>query len=175
MKRIFLVGYMGAGKTTIGKLLAKQMGLSFVDLDYYIENRYHKSISELFKEKGEEAFRDIEQKLLREVCEFEEVVISTGGGVPCFYDNMNYMNEKGYTVYLKASPQELADRIEPNKQSRPVLAGRSGEDLLRFIEKTLEKRGIYYEQAALVYHAEKMNTKKEIDIHVGELIALLTK
>ena len=84
MKRVFLVGYMGAGKTTVGKELAKLAGLSFIDLDYYIEGRYHKAVSQIFAERGEEAFREIERNMLHEVAEFEDVLISTGGGAPCF-------------------------------------------------------------------------------------------
>ena len=99
MKRIFLIGYMGAGKTTVGKVLSRQLGLSFVDLDHYIEGRYHKTVGQLFAEKGEEAFREIERRMLREVAAFENVLISTGGGTPCFFDNMEFMNAYGTTVY----------------------------------------------------------------------------
>ena len=86
MKRIFLIGYMGAGKTTVGKVLSRQLGLSFIDLDHYIEGRYHKTVGQLFAEKGEDAFRDIERRMLREVAAFEDVLVSTGGGAPCFFD-----------------------------------------------------------------------------------------
>lgn len=84
MKRIFLIGYMGAGKTTVGKVLSRQLELSFIDLDHYIEGRYHKTVGQLFAEKGEDAFRDIERRMLREVAAFEDVLVSTGGGAPCF-------------------------------------------------------------------------------------------
>ena len=82
MKRIFLIGYMGAGKTTVGKVLSRQLELSFIDLDHYIEGRYHKTVGQLFAEKGEDAFRDIERRMLREVAAFEDVLVSTGGGAP---------------------------------------------------------------------------------------------
>ena len=111
MKRVFLVGYMGAGKTTVGKELAKLAGLSFIDLDYYIEGRYHKAVSQIFAERGEEAFREIERNMLHEVAEFEDVLISTGGGAPCFFNNMEFMNASGTTVYLKVSVEELAKRL----------------------------------------------------------------
>ena len=100
MRRIFLIGYMGAGKTTMGKELSKQSGLSFIDLDHFMEGRYRKTVRQLFEEKGEETFRQIEKKALHEVADFENVVISTGGGTPCFFDNMAYMNSIGTTVYL---------------------------------------------------------------------------
>ena len=101
MIRIFLTGFMGAGKTTLGRAFAKDTGLSFIDLDWYIEERFHKTISELFAERGEEGFRNLERKMLMEVGMFEDVVISTGGGTPCFSDNMEFMNAHGVTVLLK--------------------------------------------------------------------------
>ena len=155
MKRVFLVGYMGAGKTTVGKELAKLAGLSFIDLDYYIEGRYHKAVSQIFAERGEEAFREIERNMLHEVAEFEDVLISTGGGAPCFFDNMEFMNASGTTVYLKVSVEELAKRLE--------LKGRSGEELRAFIAESLEKRNPFYTKASITFDAEKMLT--ESDVH----------
>jgi shikimate kinase len=163
MKRIFLIGYMGAGKTTIGKELARRMRLSFVDLDTHIEARYHKTISRLFAEKEEEGFRKIEQKILHEVSMFENVLISTGGGAPCFYDNMAFMNRTGQTVYLKVSPGELAKRLELVKHTRPILNGRRGNELLSFVSDSLEKRTPYYMQAAIVFDAEKMAARKDLE------------
>ncbi|MDE6688385.1 MAG: shikimate kinase, partial [Prevotella sp.] len=107
MVRIILIGYMGAGKTTIGKALAKELDIPFYDLDWYIESRRHKTVSQLFAEVGEEAFRKIEHNMLHEVAEFENVIISCGGGTPCFFDNIDYMNRQGQVVYLKASPEVL--------------------------------------------------------------------
>ena len=111
MQRIFLIGYMGVGKTTLGKALADRTGLSFIDLDLFIEGRYRKTIRQIFEAEGEEAFREIERRALHEVAEFEDIVLSTGGGTPCFFDNMTYMNRVGTTVYLKASPEALTERI----------------------------------------------------------------
>ena len=98
---------MGAGKTTVGKALAEDLGLTFYDLDWYIENRMRKTIKQIFDESGEEGFRKIEHNMLHEVAEFENVIISCGGGTPCLFDNMDYMNEQGETLYLKASPGVL--------------------------------------------------------------------
>ncbi|MDD2437020.1 MAG: shikimate kinase [Massilibacteroides sp.] len=162
MKRIFLIGYMGAGKTTVGKRLASQMGLSFIDLDSHIENRYYKTVRELFVEKGEDIFREIEKKMLHEVADFEDVLVSTGGGCPCFFDNMAFMNTVGTTVYLKVSIEELAKRLEICKQSRPVLQNRSDKSLFRFIEENMQKRRLYYEQASLIFDAEKMLTESDV-------------
>ena len=107
MKRIILVGYMGSGKTTVGKALSKETGMMFYDLDWYIESRMRKTVSEIFAERGEEAFRKLEYNMLHEVAEFEDVIISCGGGTPCFFDNMDYLNQQGEVVYLKASPDTL--------------------------------------------------------------------
>ncbi len=173
MKRIFLIGYMGAGKTTVGKALAKSMDLSFIDLDVYIENRFRKQISSIFAEKGEDGFRKIEQNMLHEVSDFEDCVISTGGGTPCFFDNMEYMKQHGTTVYLQVSVDELASRLEVCKQPRPILKDKSGEELRRFIAGSLEKRKDYYLRAALVYDAEQMVSCEDVNTIVSNLQKLL--
>jgi shikimate kinase len=163
MKRIYLIGYMGAGKTTVGKELARIMNLSFIDLDHYIEARYHKTVRQLFEEKGEAVFRDIECKLLRETGMIENVVISTGGGAPCFFDNMSYMNQTGTTVYLKISSGELVKRLELVKHTRPVLKGLSGEKLNQFVTDNLGKRDPWYRQASVIFDAEKMLTDNDVN------------
>lgn len=111
MIRIFLTGYMGAGKTTLGKAFARELNVPFIDLDWYIEERFHKSIRELFVERGEASFRELERNMLHEVSEFEDVIISTGGGTPCFFDNMDYMNGHGQTVFLDVHPDILFNRL----------------------------------------------------------------
>ena len=163
MKRVFLIGYMGSGKTTLGKAYSAATGLQFVDLDWYIEERMHKSISDLFAERGEDGFRLLEQKMLHEAGEFENVLIACGGGTPCFFDNMEVMNASGTTVYLKVSVEELAKRLELCKHTRPVLKGRSGEELRAFIAESLEKRNPFYTKASITFDAEKMLT--ESDVH----------
>lgn len=172
MKRIFLIGYMGAGKTTVGKVLSERLGLSFIDLDHHIEGRYHKTVSQLFAERGEAEFRQIERKMLREVAAFEDVMISTGGGAPCFFDNMLFMNEVGYTIYLKVSVEELANRLEIAKATRPVLQGRTGKELVAFIDETLQKRAPYYLQASLVFDAEQMMDEHDV-AHIVEALATM--
>ena len=149
MNRIFLIGYMGSGKTTIGKLLAKKLGYSFIDMDHHIEEKQFKTISQIFKEKGEEEFRRLEQNCLHEVADFENVIISTGGGAPCFFDNMDYMNSHGLTIYLKLTAEELAVRLElVGISKRPLLAGKSRDELRQFIAEGLQKREPFYEKAA---------------------------
>ncbi|WP_298650975.1 shikimate kinase [uncultured Proteiniphilum sp.] len=166
MERIFIVGYMGSGKTTIGKRLARSFSLSFVDLDAYIENKYRKTVPVLFAEKGEEGFRKIESQVLREVAEFENIVISTGGGTPCFFDNMEVMNRAGVTIYLEAHPEELADRLLASKTVRPLIAGKPKEELIPFITEHLARRECYYNKAQIVYHIDRMITKEEIHLTV---------
>jgi len=162
MKRIFLIGYMGAGKTTVGKDLARQTGLSFIDLDNHIEARYHQTVSQLFKEKGEDEFRQIERRMLQEVATFEDILISTGGGAPCFFDNMAFMKKMGTTIYLKVSVEELAKRLEVCKQTRPILRGKSGEELKTFISENLERREAFYNQADILFDAEVMLTETDV-------------
>ena len=111
MRRIILIGYMGSGKTTIGRALSKETGMMFYDLDWYIESRMRKTVPQIFAEKGEEAFRKMEYNMLHEVAEFEDVIISCGGGTPCFFDNMDYLNQQGDVVYLNASPEHLKERV----------------------------------------------------------------
>lgn len=162
MKRIILIGYMGAGKTTIGKALAREMGLEFYDLDWYIENRFQKKIPAIFAEKGEEGFRDIERKMLHEVAEFENVIVSCGGGTPCFFDNMEYMNQQGETVFLSASPAVLKEHLLMGKSQRPLIQGKSPEELEAFIKTSLESRMPFYSKAKHTIDIEVIHTKEEI-------------
>lgn len=138
---------MGCGKTTTGKRIAKKYGLDFIDLDHYIENRYFKTIPQLFEEKGEDGFRQIEHNMLIEVSEFENAVISTGGGAACFFDNMDIMNKSGETIYLKANPENLFKYLKTATQNRPLLQGKNDEELLQFIKEGLEKREPFYMKA----------------------------
>ncbi|MDD3910421.1 MAG: shikimate kinase, partial [Proteiniphilum sp.] len=140
MNRIFIIGYMGSGKTTVGKRLARSLSLSFIDLDAFIENKYRKSVSDIFTEKGEEQFRKIENRALIEVANIEDVVISTGGGTPCFFDNMDVMNKAGTTVYIQADPEELAARLLASKTVRPLIAGKPREEIIPFITEHLAQR-----------------------------------
>ncbi|MEI8271905.1 MAG: shikimate kinase [Paludibacter sp.] len=150
MNRIFLIGYMGSGKTTIGKVLANILGYTFVDMDSHIETKQFKTVSQLFTEVGEEKFRQLEYQCLHEVAEFENVVVATGGGAPCFFDNMPYMNSQGMTVYIKLTVEQLAERLETSHANkRPLLADRKGDELKTFIAEGLAKRESFYDQAQL--------------------------
>lgn len=169
MERIFIVGYMGSGKTTVGKRLAVSLSLTFVDLDAYIQSKYRKTIPQLFEEKGEEGFRTLEHQTLLEVAEFEDVVISTGGGAPCFYDNMEFMNRSGTTIYLQADAEELADRLTASKTVRPLIAGKSREELVPFITGHLAQREHFYTTAQIIFPTGHIVTKKDIHLTVSGL------
>ena len=173
MERIFLIGFMGSGKTTLGKALAQKLGVDFIDLDLYIETRYHKTVREIFAESGEERFRQIEKSLLHEVADFENVIIAAGGGTPCFFDNIDYMNGHGTCVYLKASVEELCKRLAGGRESRPLLRGKSDEELRLFIDQSIAQRETYYTRASLHFDTGSLTTRKEIDDTVIRLQQLL--
>ena len=173
MTRIFLIGYMGAGKTTLGKAFARAMGLTFIDLDWYIAERFHKTIRELFTERGEEEFRNLERRMLHEVAEFEDVVISVGGGTPCFFDNVEFMNMAGETVYLDVNIQVLFRRLKVAKQQRPLLDGKTDEELLLFIQEALQKRLPFYSRAKHVFNGEMLEDRWQIQQSVERLKELL--
>lgn len=147
MTKIALIGYMGAGKTTLGRALAKEIGVPFYDLDWYIEERQHRTISQLFAENGEEGFRQIERKMLHEVAEFEQIVLSCGGGTPCFFDNMEVLNRHTRTIYLKATPEVLCRHLRMGKNDRPLLQGKTDEEVAAFIDQSLRQREVFYRQA----------------------------
>ncbi len=173
MIRIFLTGYMGAGKTTLGKAFARETGVSFIDLDWYIEERFHKSVRELFTVRGEEAFRVLERNMLHEVGEFENVVISTGGGTPYFFDNMEYMNAQGQTVFLDVHPDILFGRLRVATQQRPILQGKTDEELRAFIAEALAKRAPHYLQAQYRFDAGSLESRGQIARSVQRLRELL--
>ena len=173
MIRVFLIGYMGAGKTTLGKAFARALGLTFVDLDWYLEERFHKTVRQLFTERGEEGFRELERRMLHEAAEFEDVVISVGGGTPCFFDNMEYMNEVGETVFLDVDIQVLFRRLKVAKQQRPLLDGKSDEELLAFIREALDKRLPYYSKAKHTFNGERLEDRCQIQQSVERLKELL--
>ena len=173
MTRIILLGYMGAGKTTIGKALAKELGIMFYDLDWYIESRMRRTVAQIFSDEGEEGFREIERNMLHEVAEFEDVVISCGGGTPCFYDNMDYINNQGETVYLKATPEVLYGHLKMGKTVRPLLLNKTPEEVQTFITEQLEYRKQFYEKAKHTLDVSLMDNYEKIKISVENIRNIL--
>ncbi len=147
---IILVGFMGSGKTTFGKELAKKLNYQFLDTDKEIEQLMGISIADLFETKGEAYFRTLERQLIENMS-VKKMVIATGGGLPCFLGNMDLLNQKGVTVYLKYSSQELFERLKNDKLSRPLLSNKSDTSLLEYIQKLLIEREGYYLKAQTIF------------------------
>lgn len=146
--RFFIVGYMASGKTTLGKEVAREKGIPFLDLDVLVEERAGCCISDIFSNKGEEYFRELERIVLHDFCEqMEDFVMATGGGTPCFFDNMDYMNEVGHTLFLNTSFPVLLGRLKSQRSARPLLAGLPDEELEDFVKNHLESRLPFYSKA----------------------------
>jgi shikimate kinase len=148
--KIFLIGFMGSGKTTMGRKLASRMGFEFIDLDHKLEQQVELSIAEYFSFFGEDAFRKLESEVLKKTPYPDNVIVSTGGGLPCYFDNMDWMKGNGKVVYIKLPPKTLADRLESGKEERPLLQDKHGDDLVAFIEQKLAEREGFYMQANII-------------------------
>ena len=158
--KYFIVGFMGCGKTTWSRKLATKLGYEFIDLDHVLEAKAGMSIAEYFSSFGEDAFRKLESQVLKETEYAENTVVSTGGGLPCFFDNMDWMNVNGKTLYIKLSPKTLADRLENSKTIRPVLQGKKGDELVEFITGKLAEREGFYLQASNIVEGIDMSVEK---------------
>ena len=169
MKRIIIIGYMGSGKTTVGHALSQELGLPFYDLDWYIETRMHRTVKQIFDEKGEEGFRKIEHNLLHEVAEFEDVIISCGGGTPCFFDNIDYINRQGETVYLKCTTDVLYKHLKMGKTVRPLLLNKTPDEVKTFIEAQLKQREPFYAKAKHIVDVSLMENKEKIKTTVDAI------
>jgi shikimate kinase len=159
MKRIYLIGYMGSGKSKTAEALAKQLGFTVFDIDKKIEEQTGKSISTIFETEGQEAFRELERDALRSTASMEMVVVSTGGGTPCYHDNMTWMNEHGITVYLDANPGLLFHRLAGNKKGRPLIENLSDVELMEQITGHLATRLPVYRQAKITVPAASLDVK----------------
>jgi shikimate kinase len=158
--RIFLIGFMGCGKTTLGKKLASRLGYPFIDLDHQLERDAGLSITEYFAAHGEEAFRKFENQVLKHTPYAEDCVIATGGGAPCYYDNMEVMNSMGQTVYIEMPAWALAKRLEHGKHKRPLLKDMNEEELIAFISAKLLEREPYYKQAKYIVTGIDLNAER---------------
>ena len=142
--RIYLVGYMGSGKTTVGRRLANALEWQFIDMDHYIEKQQNKSILEIFNEEGEDTFRKLEQQAIKDSFSWQKTIISTGGGTPCFNNNMDLLINNGLCFYLYMPAKALADRLKQSKKQRPLLEHISPMELDDFIKTNLQKREAFY-------------------------------
>ena len=158
--KIFLIGFMGSGKTTLGRKLAARMGYEFIDLDHKLEQQVELSIAEYFQIFGEDAFRQLESEVLKKTLYPDNAIISTGGGLPCYFDNMDWMKANGKSVYIKLSPKTLADRLETGKEERPLLQDKHGDALVGFIEQKLNEREKFYSQANIIVDGLSLTAEK---------------
>lgn len=157
---IFLIGFMGSGKTTLGRKLASRLGYMFMDLDHIFEAQEGMTIGEYFAKYGEDAFRQLESEVLKNNPYPENAVIATGGGLPCFFDNIEWMNAHGKTIYIKLAPKTLADRLQNEKDERPLLRERHGEALVQFIAEKLEEREPYYNKANIIANGLSLTAER---------------
>lgn len=160
IERIYLIGFMGCGKSTLGKALAHAMGWHFADLDDLFITRYSMSIPEYFAAYGEDGFRVAERDVLTDSFSMNHYVFATGGGAPCFFDNIEQMNNHGLSIYLKLPPEALAKRLHNGRQGRPLVADTNDEDMLLFITQKLYEREPFYNQAGLVIEDDGLLTVK---------------
>lgn len=171
MAKIFLTGYMGSGKSSAGKTLATQLGYEFIDLDKFVEQEYKMTIPEIFSSKGEKEFRAMEHNALKKVIEKDNTVVACGGGTPCYYNNMELMNNSGTTVYLKMSADSLVNRLMNAKEKRPLILNKDEKQLREFVNRQLEKREDTYHQAQYTVKGKDLNVK-ELAAFVKEQIGV---
>lgn len=167
--RIYLLGFMGSGKSSLGRRLAKKLDFDFFDIDHGIEEKTGMKVSEIFNTMGENGFRELERTVLHETATLTNTVIATGGGTPCHHNNMDFILENGTSVYLRMSPVSLADRLETSSKIRPLVQNLSGSDLLAEIEERLKKREEYYLRANCIVKGESVKPKHIIDLVFGHM------
>jgi shikimate kinase len=165
MAKIFIIGYMGSGKSTVGKALSEQLDYEFIDLDKFIESEYKQTIPQIFATKGEKEFRAMEHNALKKFIDKDNIVIACGGGTPCYFNNIELMNNNGNTIYLKMSVDTLVKRLKTEKDSRPLIANKTDEELRAFVNRQLEKREDVYHKAQY--------TVKGKDLNVNELVMFI--
>ena len=160
---IYLIGYMGAGKTTYGKRLARDINYHFIDLDQKIEAEQGKTIADIFAERGEDGFRQIEREAMTQTFGLENTIVATGGGTPCFFDNMQQLNAHGATLYIEMTPKSLVWNLMNSHKDRPLLHDKTYEELVDYVSVTLEKRLPFYTQAKYVVNGIGITSQTMID------------
>ena len=164
--QIFILGFMGSGKSTVGKLLAPILNRSFYDLDLLIQQNTQSTINEIFSHHGEAYFRQLEKQVLENTQSLEKAVIALGGGTPCFFDNMEWINKHGVSIYLDAAPGLLFQRLISARESRPLVRQLNETELLQYIKNKLEERRHFYEKASVIYKVQQQ-TPLEIAHHIA--------
>ncbi|MFI5171846.1 MAG: shikimate kinase [Chitinophagales bacterium] len=162
--RIYLIGFMGSGKSTFGKKLSAKLGYDFIDIDKVIQELENMTVAEIFKKHGEDHFRKLESSVLHSTILEKEVVVSCGGGTPCYFDNMEWMNEQGLTIYLKMKPENLFGRLKEKKEKRPLIAKMSNPELKDYIFQKLSEREAFYLQAKMMINQDEIDLKERIDL-----------
>ena len=160
MDRIYIVGYMGAGKTTAARRLAQRMGWEVVDTDALFEEKYKISVNDFFNKYDEPLYRKLESEVLKATESLDHVVVSTGGGTACFFDNMDWMNQHGLTIFLRISPQAAVDRVIHSRHKRPLVEGKSEEELTEFVSQHYASRLPFYEQARITAKSEDFDIER---------------
>ena len=168
MKNVFLLGYMGSGKSTIGKKLANKLNLNFIDLDSFIEEKYNTTISVIFSEKGESEFRKLEREALITVSQNINTIVSLGGGTPCFYDNMDIIKHSGFSIYLKMPVGMLVSRLINAKVKRPLIQEMNKEELFQFVEQQLSEREKYYLKSDISVDGSKLKINQIVELIISQ-------
>ncbi len=164
--RVYLTGYMYSGKTTVGHKLATRLGYQWADLDQMLEATFRTTIPIFFKRYGEEAFRKIEQKLLHSTADLDNIIISTGGGTPCHFDNIEWMNQHGTSIYFDVTIETLLRRATQSKKPRPILAGMTEEERSIYVRQQLAQRLPFYQKAQIIFPADQPD--------IDQLVQLVT-
>ena len=159
MDRIYIVGYMGAGKTTSARRLAHRLGWEVADTDALFEEKYKISVNDFFNKYDEPLYRKLESEVLKATESLDHVVVSTGGGTACYFDNMEWMNQHGLTVFLRISPQAAVDRVIHSRHKRPLVEGKSEEELTEFVNQHYASRMVFYEQAKITVESENLDVE----------------
>ena len=157
VNRIYLVGYMGAGKTTTARRLAHQLGWEVADTDALFEEKYKISVNDFFNKYDEPLYRKLESAVLKETENLENVVVATGGGTACYFDNMDWMNSHGLMVFMRISPQAAVDRVIHSRHKRPLAIGKTEEELTEFVAQHYTSRMPFYEQARITIKSEDLD------------------
>lgn len=170
--KLFILGYMASGKTTFGKALAEKLNVPFIDLDEYIEGRTNEQIKDIFQKEGEKGFREIEKAMLEKaISEDDNLVIACGGGTPCHFDNMELMNSQGVTIFLETSTPRLVARLQEANEKRPLVAGKSDEEIEKQVLTQLCERLPKYMEAKLKWHGDDLENAQEIENNVSSFIS----